>query len=333
MSKVSEGLEPIQFGEGPDEELLNAFISAGDLDGLGLEEEAPTEPQQAAEDADQLTEEDPEGEDTETKAEGADEAAGEEEGDFVEWETEEGETARVSVEDLMQAYNQQQQLGPDAEAIRTRIATEAMEQIAPIQQSYQQQVGEVIQLYQQLNSLMPDLSEPDISLLRTNPRQYAEQMEAYKEVSAIMGGAREKMVELQQQSQEAAEKARALQVQKDWATLVSLDPTWNQGDNSKRLNDLRTHIVSTYNIPAEIVGTITDPGFIRMAEDAAAYKQATSTKLKAKPKSAPKLIKGKVAGKSAVDPTKTARKKADEFLRKTGKAGDDLESQWGQFLD
>ena len=333
MSKVSEGLEPAQFGEGPDEGLLDAFIATGDLDGLGLEEEAPTEPQQAAEDADQPETDDDETEEAEVEAKDADEGEGEDEGDFVEWETGDGETERVSVDQLMQAYQQQQQLGPDAEAIRTRIASEAMEQIAPIQQSYQQQVGEVMQLYATLDSLMPGLSEPDTQLLRTNPRDYAEQMEAYREVSGIMEGARSKIQELQQQSQQAAAQAQHLQAQKDWASLTSLDPTWLEGSPEARLNELRGHIVNQYNIPAEVVGTITDPGFIRMAEDAKAYRTATSKKLTAKSKTAPKLIKGKVAGKSTQNPKSKARKTADDHLRKTGKAGSDLESQWGQFLD
>lgn len=335
MSGENQALAGTESGGG---DLLDAFIGTGDFndaDYLDLPEKAPNEAAEAATDADQPDEVEDESEETEVEAKDAEDAEADDDGDYVEFDTEDGTTERVSVSELLEAHAQLKQLGSDSEQIRTQIAQQYQAELAPVKEAYSQQVNQLAETYALLNELLPNVEPPSLEMLNEqsqyyNPRAYREQLAAYEQVYGVMGEARERIQRLQAEHQQLQNKQRQEQAQRDWQALVSADQTWTQGDAVKRLNSLREHAAKTYGIDPKIVAEITNPGFIRMAEDAKAYREATKGKIKPKAKAAPRLVKGGTARKSAS--AKSARQKAaDAQLRKTGKVSD-LEGVWGEFL-
>lgn len=324
-------------------DLLDAFMQTGDFadaDYLEQPEDTPNEAAEAATDVDTPETDDDETEDTEIEAADADDAAeADDDGDYVEFDTDDGTTERVSVSELLEAHAQFKQLGSDSEQIRSQIAQQAQAELQPVMQAYDAQVNQLAETYALLNELMPNVEPPSTEMLDErsqyyNPQAYRAQLDAYERVTGVMGDARERIQRAQQEHQQMQAQQAQQQAQKDWQALVSADKTWGEGKPEaiqKRLNDLRSHAATAYGIDPQIIANITNPGFIRMAEDAKAYREAKSTKIKPKAKSAPRLVKGGTARKSA--PAKSARaKKAAQQLAKTGRVTD-LEGTWGEFLD
>ncbi len=337
MSGESEGLALPEAESG---DLLSAFMDAGDFadaDYLEQPEEAPKEAAEAATDADEPETEDDATEETEIEAKDADEdAEAEDEGDFVEFDTEDGTTERVSVSELLEAHAQFKQLGSDSEQIRSQIAEQALAEIQPVKEAYNNQVNELAQTYAMLQELMPNVEQPSMEMLDErsqyyNPQAYRDQLAAYERVQEVMGDARGRITQAQEQHQKLLADQQKQQAEKHWQALVSADKTWAEGDPAKRLGELRSHVSSAYGIAPEVVANITEPGFIRMAEDAKAYRAAKSKTIKPKAKTAPRLVKGGTARKSA-NPKSARVKKAAQQLAKTGRVTD-LEGTWGEFLD
>ncbi len=338
MSGENQGLGLPEADGGSD--ILSAFEDAGDFaDAEWLEQptEAPNEAAQAAEDADTPETDDEDAEDTELEATDADEAAeADEDGDFVEYDTEDGTTERVSVSELLEAHQNFKQLGSDSEQIRSQIAEAYQAELAPVKQAYDSQVNQLAETYALLQELMPNVEPPSTDMLDErsqyyNPQAYRQQLDAYERVNGVMGSAREKIQKAREEHTQLQEQQRTQQAQKDWQALVSADGTWAKGDPAARLNDLRGHVAKAYGIDPQIVESITNPGFIRMAEDAKAYRAAKSKTIKPKSKTAPRLVKGGTARKSA-NPKSARSKKAAQQLAKTGTVTD-LEGTWGEFLD
>lgn len=322
-------------------DLLDAFMDAGDFadaDYLEQPKEAPEDVAQATEEADTPETDDEDAEDTEIEAkddaEESDQA--DDDGDFVEFDTEDGTTERVSVSELLEAHQQFKQLGSDSEQIRSQIAEAAQAELAPVQEAYNSQVNELAQTYALLQELMPNVEQPSMEMLNEqsqyyNPQAYRQQLAAYERVNEVMGDARGRITQAQEQHQKLLADQQKQQAQKHWQALVSADKTWAEGNPAKRLGDLRSHVSSAYGIAPEVVANITEPGFIRMAEDAKAYRAAKSKTIKPKAKTAPRLVKGGTARKSA-NPKDARSRKANDTLRKTGRVTD-VEAVWGEFLD
>lgn len=336
MSGENQGLG-LPEAEGGD--ILSAFEAAGDFadaDYLEQPTEAPTDAAQAAEDADTPETDDEDAEDTEIEAKDAEDAEADDDGDFVEFDTEDGTTERVSVSELLEAHQNYKQLGSDSEQIRSQIAEAYQAELAPVKQAYDTQVNQLAETYALLQELMPNVEPPSTDMLDErsqyyNPQAYRQQLDAYERVNGVMGSAREKIQAARQEHAQLQEQQRTQQAQKDWQALVSADGTWAKGDPAARLNDLRGHVATAYGIDPQIVESITNPGFIRMAEDAKAYRAAKSKTIKPKAKTPPRLVKGGTARKSA-NPKSARSKKAAQQLAKTGRVTD-LEGTWGEFLD
>jgi len=335
MNEVSDGLNTEETSSNS---LLSAFESAGDLDGLFTpDEEAPKEPAEAVQDAETPDTGDDETEETEVEAkeDDADEAESDEaddDGDFIEFELEDGTSERVSVAEALASHQQLQQLGAESEQIRAQIADAAQAEITQVKEAYNNQVQQVAQAWGVLNELMPNVQMPDQSLITTDPHQYAAQLRNYELVQERYGAAREKIQEAQQAYQQQQQEEWSRQANSNWQKLVSLDKSWAEGKPAERLETLRSSIAGTYGIERTVIDQITEPGFIRMAEDAAAYRAAKGKKVEAKAKTAPKLVKGGKAGRSTANPMAARKAKANAALKKTGEALD-LEAVWGSHLD
>ena len=340
MSGETQGLG-LPEAEGGD--LLDAFMDAGDFadaDYLEQPEEAPKEAAEAATDADTPETDEDATEDTEIEAKDADDAAeADDDGDYVEFDAEDGTTERVAVQELLESHAQFKQLGSDSEQIRSQIAMQAQAELAPVREAYDLQVNQLAETYALLNELMPNVEPPSTEMLDErsqyyNPQAYRAQLDAYERVTSVMGDARDRIQRAQQEHQIVQQQQAKQQAQRDWQALVSADKTWSEGKPEaiqKRLSDLRAHASSAYGIDPQIIATITNPGFIRMAEDAKAYREAKSTQIKPKAKSAPRLVKGG-AGRKSANAQSSRAKKAAQQLAKTGRVTD-LEGTWGEFLD
>lgn len=338
MSGETQGLG-LPEAEGGD--LLDAFMDAGDFadaDYLEQPEEAPREAAEAATDADTLETDEDADETKEIEAKDAEDAEADEDGDFVEFDNDDGTTERVSVSELLEAHAQFKQLGSDSEQIRSQIAMQAQAELAPVREAYDLQVNQLAETYALLSELMPNVEPPSTEMLDErsqyyNPQAYRAQLDAYERVTGVMGDARERIQRAQQEHQIVQQQQAQQQAQRDWQALVSADKTWSEGKPEaiqKRLEDIRAHSASAYGIDPQIIATITNPGFIRMAEDAKAYREAKSTRIKPKAKSAPRLVKGG-AGRKSANAQSARAKKAAQQLAKTGRVTD-LEGTWGEFL-
>lgn len=338
MSGETQGLG-LPEAEGGD--LLDAFMDAGDFadaDYLEQPEEAPREAAEAATDADTLETDEDADETKEIEAKDAEDAEADEDGDFVEFDNDDGTTERVSVSELLEAHAQFKQLGSDSEQIRSQIAMQAQAELAPVREAYDLQVNQLAETYALLSELMPNVEPPSTEMLDErsqyyNPQAYRAQLDAYERVTGVMGDARERIQRAQQEHQIVLQQQAQQQAQRDWQALVSADKTWSEGKPEaiqKRLEDIRAHSASAYGIDPQIIATITNPGFIRMAEDAKAYREAKSTRIKPKAKSAPRLVKGG-AGRKSANAQSARAKKAAQQLAKTGRVTD-LEGTWGEFL-
>lgn len=340
MSGTSEGLAlPESDTSGGD--LLDAFIDTGDFndaDYLELPEEAPKEAAQAATDADtpETDEDADENEEIEAKDDADEGDQADDDGDYVEFDTEDGTTERVSVSELLEAHAQFKQLGSDSEQIRSQIAEAYQAELAPVKEAYDTQVNQVAEIYGLLSELLPNVEQPSTEMLDDrsqyyNPAEYRRQLDAFERVNGVMGQAREKIQKAREEYQELQANQYKQRAQKAYQELVAADKTWAEGNSAQRLEDLRGYVSSTYGIPREEVDSVVSSGFVRMAEDAKAYRAAKSKTIKPKAKTAPRLVKGGTARKTAN--AKTARQKAaDAQLKKTGKVTD-LEAVWGSFLD
>lgn len=334
MTVVSEGLDA---GPSESESLLDAFIGEGDFDDDGADylqpEEAPEDVAAATEDADQPDTEDDDADDAEIEAKDAEDADADD-GDYVELDLEDGTTERVALSELLDARKQLTELGPNADQIRHNIAEQATAQVQERFTALDWQISQTAELYATLQELMPNVEPPSQELLNENsqyynPGMYRQQMAAYENVSSIMEGAKGKVQELNEAYKAEQQKHRDLQTQKDWASLTAVDKSWLSGDSAKRLYDLRGSTSEAYSIEPQAIAQITNPGFIRMAEDAKKYRDAMAKGVKSKPKSAPRLVKG---GKGKGKPKGSARAaKAAAHLAKTGEVTDP-EGVWGEFL-
>lgn len=324
--------------EDPAESLLDAFIATGDLDGL-VDDESEAQAAQGAE-ADPTDDETDDEDDTEVEAKASDDDADEDEGEFIEFETEDGEKSRVSVEEALQAYNQLKELGPDVSQIRHQAFEQASQQVTQRVQQLDQHILQAAETFALINELVPNLEEPSDAYIdpnseHFNPAYYRQQKEAIANVREMVDGAKGKLKELQEARQKEAATQREMDANKHWAMLLDADPSWKNlsGDQAvKRLNDLRGGVQQTYGLPAEVVNGIYDNGFIRMAQDALAYRKAASKPLEAKPKQPARLVKTGSKRKAADSQATNRKRAANKQLRQTGKVTD-LEGVWGEFLD
>lgn len=317
--------------------LLDAFLAAdesSEADALALAKpddalEAPGE-----DTADEVEATEDEADEVEGDAEGD---ADESDEDFVEFDTEDGQTERVALSELLEAHRSFKEIGSNANQIRQQIAEEASQEVTGRIRQLDEYINETFQAYELVSQLMPSVQEPDPVMLDEhspyfNPQAYREQQEAVRQVREIMEQAKGSVGKLSEQRQKAAAEAARADANKHWAALTNADPTWTKGDPARRLDTLRGSVAELYGFSPQEIGGIYDHRFIRMAEDAAAFRKAQKGGIKPKAKTAPRLVKaGANKGKAATGPDAQRKAKAAAQLRKTGKVSD-LEATWGDFV-
>lgn len=331
MSDQAQGM--LGGTETSSEDLLSAFIAEGDLNGLVDDQpEAQAAQGAEAEPDDDVTDETGE---QETEAKASEDDADEEDGEFIEFETEDGQSSRVSVAEALQAYNQMKELGPDVSAIRHQAFEQASQQVSQRVQQLDQTIQQAAETYALISQLVPNIQDPDDDMIYRDPDYYYQQKQAVASVRSMMDDAKGKLQEMVQARQKEQSLQREMDANKHWAMLLDADPTWkslSQEQAAKRLDDLRSGVMQSYGLPAEVVGGIYDNGFIRMAQDALAYRKAAAKPLEAKPKQPPRVVKTGSKRKTGNTQLSVRRQKANEQLRKTGRVSD-LEGAWGEFLD
>lgn len=314
--------------------LLDAFLSsAEEADNEfienGGENEGAMEAREAPE-QDAVSEED-ETEQAEATEESDAESETEDDGDYVEFETDDGETERVSLSELLDARKQLNELGSNSSQIRQQIAEQASQQIQQRVQQLDAAMQETYKAYELVSQLMPNVQEPPDDLIYQDPDTYYAQKQAVQQVRKIMEDAQGTVQRLQEQRQKAAIEHQKADAEKEWSLLVNADPTWTKGNPEQRLNALRTGVSEAFGIPMEAVQGIYHHGFIRMAEAALKAAKSEGKGIQPKKKAAPRLVKA--GSKRAAPQTQNTQRqaKARQQLKKTGQVSD-LEAVWGQFL-
>ena len=334
---MSESQESMALG-GSDpsqsEDLLSAFLDAGDLDGLGLDEPKAEDAQEAQEAAAEDVEDEADEQETEAKADDADGA--DDDGEFIEFETDDGETERVSVAEALQAYNEMKQLGPDSARIRSQITEQAAQQVQERVTKADGLIRQAAEAYSLVQQLVPHVQDPDPVLLDENspyynPALYRQQQQASAQVKQMVEEAKAELEKTVNERNAESQQQRQLDMNKEWTLLLDADPTWGKGDAAKRLTNLRSGVCEAYNLPADYVSGVYHNGFIRMAQDALAFRQAQAKPLQAKPKEPPRLVRNGNKRKAAESTASARRKAAAKQVARTGKVTD-LEGFYGEFL-
>jgi|GEM_PF-2404298 len=319
--------------------LLDAFIEAGAIE--GFEDEAPAVQAQDGAEADETTEvTDEQDEAAETEVEAQTEEGDEEDGDYIEFDGEDGEPNRVPISEALKAYQELKELGPDVSQIRSQVIEQAQQQVSERIQSLDTTINEAAQAYALINELVPNLEEPSEEYLNPsspyyNPDYYRQQKQLIAQVGDQVKTAKERLQGLVEAREKQTAAQREMDMNKHWTALTQSDATWAKLDQkaaTKRLNDLREGIASTYGLSREEVGGIYHNSFIRMAQDALAYRKAQSKPIQPKEKSAPRLVKAGSKRKSTGTADSKRRQTANANLAKHGKVTD-LEGVWGEFLE
>jgi len=313
--------------------LLDAFLAASDEADKVFEADQTEGAAEAQE---------PE-EEVEAEAEASEEAEGAEEGaeeseadDYVELTDDEGNTSRVSLNELVEAHRKLQGIGSSESQIRQEITEAAARQVQDRMQRLDETVGQALQSFQLVQQLVPRVKEPDPVMLDRNspyynPQAYREQAEAVRQVKEIMGQAEGQLKETLEKRQAAAREQAQMDMDRHWISLQKADESWTKGDPVKRLTGLRNEVTNLYGFKPEEIAAIYDHRFVLMVQDALSYRKAQKTALKAQPKAAPKLVRA-ASAKGTKSPQSKRKAQANAALRKTGRVTD-LEAVWGEFLD
>ncbi|WP_287994341.1 hypothetical protein [Acidiphilium sp.] len=321
--------------------LLDAFLaSAADHEGedpSGLPPPNQDESANAAQPSGEETEEE-EGEGIQGAEETAEGAETETDGDFVEFEGEDGEPTRVPLDQLIEGYKQSQQFGSNANQIRHEVTEAAQAFVRERVQRLDKTLDGAVQAYNLVQKLVPQIKEPDPAVyLNPNsphydPEGYAARIEGIRQIRQIMQDAEGGLKTALEQRRVAAQEEFRMNADRHWVALQNADPTWKKGDAAQRMASLRSDVGSAYGFSAEELGTIVDHRFVLMAQHALAFQKAQKATIAPKAKTPPKVIRG-AGNRGGKADTKEAqrRAKAREDVRKTGRTSD-LEAFWGEHL-
>ena len=319
--------------------LLDAFLasaeeSAANPDtGLPEDEDGEDESANEAQPSEGETDETEEVEGAE-KDEGADE-----DGEFVEFDGEDGEKVRVSLEEIIDGYKQSQQFGSNVNQIRHQVTEAAQAVVRERVQKLDKTLDGAIQAYNLVQRLVPQIQEPDPAIYlnpnspQYDPEGYAARIEGIKKVKAILAEAEGGLKTALESRRGQADEEMKLNADRHWVALQNADPSWKKGDAGKRLSDMRTQVGSLYGFSPQELQTIIDHRFVLMAQDALAFKKAQKTTIQPKPKGSAKVIRGTGNRTGADTGSKDAkrRQQARAEVKKTGRTSD-LEAFWGEHL-
>jgi exonuclease VII small subunit len=231
------------------------------------------------------------------------------------------------------------ELGPDVSQIRHQAFEQAAQQINERVQKLDSNILQAAETFALIQQLVPNIEEPsdlyiDPQSQYFNPEYYKQQKEAIANVRQMMDDAKGKLQVLYESRQKETAVQRQMDAQKHWAMLLDADPTWkslSEPQAVKRLDDLRSGVQQTYGLPAEVINGIYDNGFIRMAQDALAYRKASAKPLEAKAKQPARLVKTGSKRKAADSEASARKRAANKALKQTGKVTN-LEDVWGDFI-
>lgn len=295
----------------------------------------------------------PEGEAAEAEAEGegeAEEITDPDEAEEAEAEAAEGaaqgdqvelpDGTKIAVEELIAAHQFKAQTENQLQQLRHHVVAQAQQEIEGTKQAWLGRTAEIEQVYEFLQSLVPNYERPPTSMLVQgspdyDPDGYHFLNAKINEIEGRKGEAARRIQEARKvREQEAAENLRR-SAEQSLAMLVAERPEW--GDPAKfvpKRDALISSLKQNYKFDDAILNTVYDYRFYLMAEDAAAYR---ALKSKAAPKpaganapKAPRLIRTAAnPGPKAAQSRRVAE--AEKTLKRTGKVTD-REAIFGKFV-
>ena len=307
MAEVHENFEAIpDFVPQTDGTLAGATLSMPDIDALEVED-GKREPDgrarnedgtfQAKEpvaesDTDDSVEEEP----AEPEVEAAgDESDEDEDEDFLEFVAEEGaEPTRVKAADALAGYNRAQELEAENAKLKETPPAPPEYDEAIIQAARQGQ--EYLQRLQQLEQMLqPRL--PSVDLVNPNspsydPEEYYNQQQAAEAQFAQLQHVQSERERVAGETNEQTSAAESARISREQAKLKEF---WPEVTTEAGADKVRSEAQAHYNLPADIIDSVTDARFYAVLKDALEFrsmkkaKETTVSVVKAKPK----LIKSK----------------------------------------
>lgn len=238
-----------------------------------------------------------------------------------------GETAKVSLADLVKGYQTEKAVTQKSQALaEERRAWEQQAQAA--QQAYQQKIQQADTALGILEKqLVGRFEAVDWDKLRADdPAEWAarrqEMAQQYQEMKRAKEaiGARQKEVIEQQRQQQAQQQAAYLQQQSEM--MLSDNPAWNDAELKQReLGEIRDFLQDTYGFNEQDLSHVTDHRLVRLIQDAQAYRKVKTAADPKKAKPIPKFVK-KGAGRNLANERAKQAKQKHARLKKTGNIDD-----------
>ena len=238
-----------------------------------------------------------------------------------------GETAKVSLADLVKGYQTEKAVTQKSQALaEERRAWEQQAQAA--QQAYQQKIQQADTALGILEKqLVGRFEAVDWDKLRADdPAEWAarrqEMAQQYQEMKRAKEaiGARQKEVIEQQKQQQAQQQAAYLQQQSEM--MLADNPAWNDAELKQReLGEIRDFLQDTYGFNEQDLSHVTDHRLVRLIQDAQAYRKVKTAADPKKAKPIPKFVKKGAGRNLANERAKQARQKHAR-LKKTGNIDD-----------
>lgn len=169
-------------------------------------------------------------------------------------------------------------------------------------------------LYQQLASLQE--TEPDWNQVardpNTDPKQLIAAQAYWQQRKATMNQAREVIQNTQRQAEQSA-KAKAFHA----LNSGEYEPTWKDAKALKAgLDTVSNYLADTYNMPGDVISSITDPAAIIIADKARKYDELQKQKPKAALAVKGKPVPFKPGAKSTASPeSETLRLLTERFTK------------------
>ena len=284
------------------------------------------------EEAEEVEEEAPESEEEEGQAEEEteEEVAEEEEYDVVAEEDlkytikVDGEELEVDIDELKNGYQRQADYTRKSQALaEQRKETEAIQsERMQLEQERQMYANGLQMLQEQQSAKLQDFEKTDWNTLKDeDPYQYMLKKDEYRDAQEQVNNVTQQQTLIQQEQQQAAQKARAHFVQQEYSRLVNALPEWNDSSSTIK-RDVQEYAKSVGFLPEEI-NQLADHRSVLIIKKAMEFDKLT-TKVAPKKKAVKKVPKVQKAGRgnSNEDAANDVAKKKRARLRKSGKQDD-----------
>jgi len=235
-----------------------------------------------------------------------------------------GEELEVDIDELKNGYQRQADYTRKSQALaEQRKETEQIQsERMQLEQERQMYANGLQMLQEQQSAKLQDFEKTDWNTLKDeDPYQYMLKKDEYRDAQEQVNNVTQQQTLIQQEQQQAAQKARAHFVQQEYSRLVNALPEWNDSSSTIK-RDVQEYAKSVGFLPEEI-NQLADHRSVLIIKKAMEFDKLT-TKVAPKKKAVKKVPKVQKAGRgnSNEDAANDVAKKKRARLRKSGKQDD-----------